>query len=615
MVEGIEFEMSKAIKILFTFLFVLQGISSYSQKEIRTLKTLSKNGHIVQALAFNSDNTILASGGTDANIILWDLKTFREMRTLKGHIAPVEALEFDFETGWLYSTGRDNRLIAWNIQKGKIEFDVKAHEMEVWDLRIDYFRGNVITASADKTISIWDKSTGELQKTFYGHSQDMTAISISSDWNYLFSTSKDLSLKTWDLNNGQELKSLTMDRTWVNDLSRSPINNVYASGGHDKVIRVWNDNVYAPLIEISGQKGHITSLDISGNGKLLASGSYDKTVNIYDVESGNLIANTVKHKAAINDLLFSWDGNYLATAELGSDIRLFEMQGLNAGKYVLEIPERNGNRQIAARSSSNAGSNSTKSSTKTSSSNFNDNVDFNPLEIGKNHLLLIAINDYKHWPRLNNALNDASDVKNILTEKYQFRDENVYMVAEEEATLENIHNAFQDLRTKVGEKDNLLIFYSGHGFYDKDLDEGYWIPVDAESGKTTDYLPNSNLLKYIKALDSKHIFLVADACFSGSLFSPSTRGYVENVEKYKSRWALTSGRLEFVSDGNYGKRNSPFTSYFLKYLKTNDKEQVPVSELIQYVKVAVSNNSDQTPIGSPLKNVGDEGGEFIFRKN
>lgn len=607
--------MKYTLKVLFILLFISQSISTYAQQQIRNLKTLSKNGHIVQALAFNSDNTILASGGTDANIVLWDLKTFREMRTLKGHNAPVEALEFDLETGWLYSVGRDNRLIAWNVDKGKIEFDVNAHDMEIWDLRVDYFRGNVITASADKTISIWDKSTGEEQKTFYGHNQDMTAISISSDWNFLYSTSKDLLLKTWDLNNGQELKSIQMDRTWVNDLSRSPKDNVYASGGHDKVIRIWNDNVYSPILEIRGQRGQITSLDISGNGKLLASGSYDRTVNIYDIETGNLLAKAEKHKAAINDLLFSWDGNYLATAELGTDIRIFELQNLDAGKYVLQIPERDGLRQVASRNSKNSSTPIKTTSSSSSNSNFNDNVDFNPLEAGENHLFLIAINNYDHWPKLNNAMNDAGDVKKILTEKYQFRDENVYMVSNQEATLENIHNAFQDLRTKVGEKDNLLIFYSGHGYYDKDLDEGYWIPVDAESGKTTDYLPNSNLLKYIKALDSKHIFLVADACFSGSLFSPSTRGYVENVEKYKSRWALTSGRLEFVSDGNYGKRNSPFTSYFLKYLKTNEKEQVPVSELIQYVKVAVSNNSDQTPIGSPLKNVGDEGGEFIFKKD
>jgi WD40 repeat protein len=606
------------VKPIILSLLIITGLSFLSVASAQTLNdltTFSKNGHIVNALAFSPDNKILATGGTDANIVLWDLNSYREMRTLKGHIAPVEALEFDFETGWLYSVGRDNKLIAWNIKTGKIEFNIKAHEREARDLRIDYFRGNIITASADKTISLWDKSTGEHQKTFYGHERDVTSISISSDWNFLFSSGPDLMLKTWDLNNGAELKSINVGRSWIYALSRSPVNNVYASGGDNKVIQVWNDNVYSPIRTIEGQKGKITALDISGNGKLLASGSYDKTVFIYEIESGKLLAETEKHKAAIKDVKFSWDGQLLATAVVGTNIRLFEVNSLGAGEFAMNIPKRDGSRVIAS-SSLGTATTTTKSSTVNTSrtETINDDVSFNPLEVGENHLLLIAINDYEHWPRLNNAMNDANDVKSLLTDQYQFKDENVYMVSNDEATLENIHNAFQDLRAKVGEKDNLLIFYSGHGYYDKDLDEGYWVPVDAESGKTTDYLPNSNLLKYIKALKSKHIFLVADACFSGSLFSPSTRGYVENVEKYRSRWALTSGRLEYVSDGNYGQRNSPFTSYFLKYLETNDKEEVPVSEVIQYVKVAVSNNSDQTPIGSPLKNVGDEGGEFIFRK-
>ena len=86
---------------------------------------------------------------------------------------------------------------------------------------------------------------------------------------------------------------------------------------------------------------------------------------------------------------------------------------------------------------------------------------------------------------------------------------------------------------------------------------------------------------------------------------------MENVEQYKSRWALTSGRLEYVSDGQTGK-NSPFASYFIKYLQDNQKKKVPVSELVNYVKSAVGNNSEQQPVGNPLKSVGDEGGEFIF---
>jgi hypothetical protein len=61
-------------------------------------------------------------------------------------------------------------------------------------------------------------------------------------------------------------------------------------------------------------------------------------------------------------------------------------------------------------------------------------------------------------------------------------------------------------------------------------------------------------------------------------------------------------------------RNSPFAESFVQYLNTNTDTKVVVSDLIQHVKKKVAEVSDQTPIGNPLKGVGDEGGEFVFYK-
>jgi hypothetical protein len=213
---------------------------------------------------------------------------------------------------------------------------------------------------------------------------------------------------------------------------------------------------------------------------------------------------------------------------------------------------------------------------------------------------------------LNNAVGDAKSVRAELSTRYGFENNDCRELLDQQVTKKNILDQLSLIQKEVGPEDNLLIYYSGHGYYNSQIDEGYWIPVDARKGEETDYLPNSTLIKYIKSFNCKHIFLVVDACFSGSLFSDGHKGYVEKVDQFRSRWCLSSGRLELVSDGKSGD-NSPFAMYFLKFLKENTKAEFPVSELIQYVKVAVSNNTEQTPIGNPLKNVGDEGGEFIFR--
>lgn len=230
---------------------------------------------------------------------------------------------------------------------------------------------------------------------------------------------------------------------------------------------------------------------------------------------------------------------------------------------------------------------------------------------GTNYLLIIACDNYSSWKPLVNPVKDAEDLKNTLIKKYNFDFENVFELYNEEVTAAKVREAFEKIKEQGSGNDNLLIYFSGHGYYDPSFDKGYWIPQNGKLGEVSTYIPNSNILNYIKALSHRHIFMIADACFSGAMFADGNRGYLEKVEQVQSRWGLSSGNIEYVSDGKEGE-NSPFAFYLLKFLNDNLKDRFAVSELIQYVKVAVADNTPQTPIGNPLKGVGNEGGEFIF---
>ena len=239
-----------------------------------------------------------------------------------------------------------------------------------------------------------------------------------------------------------------------------------------------------------------------------------------------------------------------------------------------------------------------------------DGTEYNVAD-ARNYLLVVGINKYTSWPALNNAVADADTIRKVLTSRYKFDEENVSVLLNEKANRANIYETLRSYIEKITPKDNLLIYYSGHGYFDKLLSEGYWVPVDGVKGDVSSYMPNAQLLKIIENINSQHTFLVADACFSGSLFASANRGYSENVEKFKSRWGLASGRLEFVSDGALG-TNSPFSQGIIQFLMTNKQAKVPVSDMVQYVKKKVAETTDQTPVGNPLKVAGDEGGEFIF---
>ncbi len=227
----------------------------------------------------------------------------------------------------------------------------------------------------------------------------------------------------------------------------------------------------------------------------------------------------------------------------------------------------------------------------------------------KNYLLIIGVNRYRNWNPLHNAVKDCQDLADVLTSEYQFEDENVISLFNEEATRENILETFEQLQETISPEDNLLIYYAGHGYYDSYSQLGYWVPVEARQNKIPDFIRNSTIHDYLRTINTKHTFLIADACYAGSLFATASRGRLD--ENHRSRWAFTSGDIEKVWDGQPG-QNSPFASQLIRYLHDNSKDKLPANELIEEVRSVMQRITAQTPQGSPLKQAGDDGGIFMF---
>ncbi len=239
-------------------------------------------------------------------------------------------------------------------------------------------------------------------------------------------------------------------------------------------------------------------------------------------------------------------------------------------------------------------------------------IDFTPNAKAVNFLLVIGIDNYTHWQPLNNAVNDANNIKNVLLSQYEVDAENVFELYNEDATKSNMINELIKIKRELSDQDNLIIYYAGHGDYNTTTDEGAWVPVDANLNTDKEYLDNTTLLSFLNSLNTKHTFLIADACFSGALFVANDEmTYKPNNDKVRSRWGFTSGNIEYVADGATGE-GSPFAQYLAEALMENKREYLAVTELISYVKFKVRNSAIQTPIGRPLKIDGNEGGEFLL---
>ena len=230
----------------------------------------------------------------------------------------------------------------------------------------------------------------------------------------------------------------------------------------------------------------------------------------------------------------------------------------------------------------------------------------------KYYALIVGVNHYRDddIQDLDNPINDAKNLAGVLVDHYSFNQEEVSVL--QNPSREDIIDALDELSVTVTEKDNLLIFFAGHGIWNAQLNQGYWLPSDASLDSKSKWLSNSTLRDYVGGIRSKHTLLISDACFSGGILKEravfdNSRAILE-VYKLPSRKAMTSGTLKTVPD------KSVFIQYLLKNLINNQEPLLSADHLFRNFKTAVINNSPngQVPQYGPISQAGDEGGDFIF---
>lgn len=235
--------------------------------------------------------------------------------------------------------------------------------------------------------------------------------------------------------------------------------------------------------------------------------------------------------------------------------------------------------------------------------------------------VVIGINDYAKWPKLQYAVNDAQAMRQTLVEKFRFAPERVITLKDGEATRNGILSAFHDKLMHGGLKknDRVFVFFAGHGSTRKlssGRDIGYIIPADADPNETArDAIPMTEIQNIAESMTAKHVLFVMDACYSGlGLTRGNGNGYLRENAKRIGRQMLTAGGADqLVADGGPS-GHSIFSWTLLQGLNgkadLNGDGLITATELAAYIAPAVSSVSQQTPAFGSLP--GSEGGDFVF---
>ena len=151
------------------------------------------------------------------------------------------------------------------------------------------------------------------------------------------------------------------------------------------------------------------------------------------------------------------------------------------------------------------GSTASRGNSLTSRKDILKSVDF-----GRYHAILIGNANYQNegWDDLVTPHRDVDVIGNILKERYGFK-----TTILKDATVLEMQDAIVEIDDKMGPRDNLLIYFAGHGQMVKEVGHGYWEPIDSVPNKTNRSIAAAWITETMQLSSARKVLVIADSCY------------------------------------------------------------------------------------------------------
>jgi WD40 repeat protein len=278
--------------------------------------TLSQPSSTVQAIVFGQSGRLLASGGEDANIQIWDVGTKTLLRTLEGHNGRIRSLAANPEGTILASGSRDKTIKLWQFSTGKLLRTLEGHQGTVQSVGFVPKRQLLASGSEDGTLRLWNTATGKLVRSLAGDKLAIRAIAISADGKTLVSSGANKAITFWNLDNGKPIRTVKRHTDRVTSLASN--GNLFVSGSLDQTVKVWRFSDGMLLRTLSRQNtGPVQSLAFSPSNapsdSIVATAS-GATVELQEAYSSKLLNQFSGSSSEVSATAYSPDGKTLAIA-------------------------------------------------------------------------------------------------------------------------------------------------------------------------------------------------------------------------------------------------------------------------------------------------------------
>lgn len=325
-----------------------------------------QTGHTfpINVAVFSPDGTLIASGGMDNSVKLWEAVTGREVRSLHGHANEVTLLAFSPD-GRRLASGSQDSVKIWEVESGRLlrgfgnrigvrglAFSPDGSRLAAgdgpllrqWNLTtegeplvikpagflydIAYSRdGKWLAVGGLRHVRVFDAATGAEARSWEAHPRRrVTSLSFSRDGRLLATGSSDKTAKVWEFETGREVMTFAgAHQEELTSVAFSPdAKSLVTTAGFDKVGVVWDVQTGSSRHRLDLHQNAVKSATFHPNGHWLLTASYDRRMILWDAETGRPQR---PYHGFINEsrsVAFSDDGRWLVIGNSDATVRWWD---------------------------------------------------------------------------------------------------------------------------------------------------------------------------------------------------------------------------------------------------------------------------------------------------
>uniref|UniRef100_A0AAQ6APY8 Autophagy-related protein 16 domain-containing protein n=1 Tax=Amphiprion ocellaris TaxID=80972 RepID=A0AAQ6APY8_AMPOC len=271
----------------------------------------------VNAVRFSPGSRLLATGGMDRRVKLWEVVAGRcePKGALTGSNAGITSIEFDSAGSYLLAASNDFASRIWTVDDYRLRHTLTGHSGKVLSARFLLDNARIVSGSYDRTLKLWDLRSKVCMKTVFAGSSCNDIVCTEQ---CVMSGHFDKKVRFWDIRAESIVRELELlGRVTSLDLNHDRSELLTCS--RDDLLKIIDlrTNAVRQTFSAQGFKcgADWTRVTFSPDGSYVAGGSADGALYVWNVLTGKLVSVC---SSAINSVSWSPSGAYVASVEKGS---------------------------------------------------------------------------------------------------------------------------------------------------------------------------------------------------------------------------------------------------------------------------------------------------------